>query len=104
MRKRPSSAGPPRPDRERSPRRAEAASPWPGSTSAVHARATSADDPWTIVKIVEQLGVDRGQIAMLKETVENLHAARLQDAADQLDLSTGVDARDSEHSQQTIDI
>ena len=54
--------------------------------------------------IVRQLEIDRGQNAMLKERVEGLHASRLQDAADMLDLSKKVDARDFEQSMQTINV
>jgi hypothetical protein len=101
-RKRPSSEGPPRPkDRSRA---AQSTSPWPDNTAAVHERAASGNDEWTITAIVRQLEIDRAQIAMLKESVEGLHASRLQVAADMLDLSKKVDARDFEQSKHTISI
>ena len=82
MRKRPS----PRPGRSRP---VGATSPWPDSTSAVHARVAVTDDSWTILRVVEQLEVDHGQIAMLNGGVENLHTSRFQGSADRLRRPTG---------------
>jgi len=81
QKRRTSSEGPRGKDRSR----AAGQSPWPDITSAVHERAGSAGDEWTIATIVRQLEIDRAQIALLKDTVENLNASRLQDAADLLE-------------------
>ena len=101
VRKRPSSAGPPRASRTRA---APTASPWPDKVSAVHGRVKVADDQWTILQIVAQLEIDREQIAMLKEGVEGLHSSRIQDAADHLALSKRLDSRDFEYSLETMNM
>lgn len=101
-RKRPSPESPPRPkDRSRT---AQSTWPWPGSAPAVHDRAAPGNDEWAITAIVRQLEIVRGQIAMLKESAGSLHASRLQDAADMLDLSNKVDARDFEQPKQIINV
>ena len=101
LRKRPSSAGPPRAGRARA---TAAASPWPDNISAVHGRVKVADDQWTILQIVAQLEIDREQIAMLKDGVEGLRTSRIQDAADHLALSKRLDSRDFEYSLETLNM
>jgi hypothetical protein len=99
QKRRTSSEGPRPKDRSR----ATGHSPWPDGTSAVHGRAASAGDEWTISTIIRQLGIDRAQIAMLNDTVENLNASLLQDAADMLEISKEVvDAQDFGRSLETV--
>ena len=92
VRKRPSSTGPP----PRAGRTRAADALWPDAVSAVHGRVKRTGDQWTILQLVGQLEIDREQIAMVKESLANLHTARLQDAADHLALAKRMDVVDSE--------
>ena len=81
-----------------------AQSVWPDLQASKRPKVQLDDSGWTILKLVEQLDQDRKHIKMLRETIESMHTAQLQQMTDVTNITKNADRRDLQNSKALMDM